>query len=302
MEIFFMLSYIQISNGIITFIVEFLASKFCKRDNIVKFFKKVRNQGTFNIILGIVSVILQYLNSDLLIVSIILFVIGIFFSFIYILINLILLILKGNMNKATKIIIIICLLLFSIYIFFADYINSTLRIGFRKLNDPITIGKEFLLYECDDISHGNEKVYMTINNIEKDNGSCVNDNEFSCTIMSFDLRYEGDKPIKLIDENRSFSDLSSFRTTVSSDKLKKDNHIADFIIEGDMGSEVIHSEYTHTLPELIKPGMTLKNLTHRVAIMGVVYDKMPVKDINIEIETGFKMQHAGKNIRENINK
>lgn len=302
MNLFFTLSYIQLSTGIITFIVGILGGKFFKEDNIVNFFNKVKNQGILNIILGIISVILQYLNSDLFIISMILFVIGILFSFIYILINLILLIQKSNIGKLTKVITIICLVLASIYMFFADSINNTLRIGFRNFQDPITIGKEFLLYECDDISHGNEKIYMTINNIEKDNGSYVDDDEFSCTIMDFDLRYEGNKPIKLIDENISFSDLSSFRTTISSNKLKKDNHIADFIIEDDMNSDVIHSEYTNTLPKLIKPGMTLKNLTHKVAVMGVGYDQLPIKDLDIEIETGFKIQHSGKNIRENINK
>lgn len=45
---------------------------------------------------------------------------------------------------------------------------------------------------------------MTINKIEKDNGLYVEDDESQCTVMDFDLRYEGKKPIKLVDENRSF--------------------------------------------------------------------------------------------------
>jgi hypothetical protein len=186
--------------------------------------------------------------------------------------------------------------------FFGDAISDKFEMGFRKFNKPITIGEEFLLYECNNTSHGAERVYMTINKIEKDKGSCVGNDDVSCTVMYFDLRYEGDKPINLIDESTSFSDLSSFTTSLASEKLKYDDWSDDFIIEDDINSDVIHTEYTKKLPKVIKSGTTLKNLTHPIAIMGVRYSDMAVDDINIQIETKLKMQHEGKNIRENINK
>ena len=69
-----------------------------------------------------------------------------------------------------------------------------------------------------------------------------------------------------------------------------------------MDSEVIHSEYTKDLPKVIKPGTKLKNIIYPITIMEDGYDDISVKDMNLQIETGLKMQHDGKNIRENINK
>lgn len=302
MDIFMGLSIMQLEFGLVLFMAGFVAKKFSKQDNKRIFSNKIKNQGLFNMILGIISGIIQYLNQNLLLISIIIFVVGIIFSITYLTINFIVLVKNSSMNIVIKITAIIGAILISIFMFFGDYIADKFAIGFRKFDESITVGKEFLLYECNNTSHGNEKVYMTINKIEKDNGSCVDNDDLTCTVMYFDLRYEGDKPINLIDESRSFSDLCSFTTSLSCNKLKDDDWSDDFIIEDDINSPAIHTEYANELPKVIKPGTTLKNLTHPIAIMGVRYDDIPVKDINIEIETRFKMQHEGANIRENINK
>ncbi|MBO3443858.1 hypothetical protein [Clostridium sp. CCUG 7971] len=294
MDIFLKLSTMQISLGITLFTAGIMVRKSSEDDNKKGFFNKIKNQGISNTILGMTAWIMQYLNKDLTIISIILFAVGTLFTFIYLIVNLILLVKNISTSKTNKIIIIIGVVVISIYMFFGDSIIDKLEIGFRKFNEPITVGKEFLFYKCDNKSHGSEKIYMTINKIEKD--------EDSCTVMDFNLRYEGNQSIKLIDEGRSFSDLCSFTTNLSSDKLEDGNWSDDFVIEDDMNSGVIHSEYTNKLPKVIKPGTTLNNLTHPVAIMGVRYDNIPVKDINIEIETKLKIQHDGKKIRENINK
>lgn len=48
--------------------------------------------------------------------------------------------------------------------------------------------------------------------------------------------------------------------------------------------------------------MTLRNLVYPIAVEGTLYDDISLEDMNIEIETSFKMQHDGKSIRENIDK
>lgn len=301
MDIFFMLSIIQLVMGLGLFVIGTTSKLASGHENKRIFFNKMKNQGILNIVLGVISTILQYLNEDLLLISVIIFAVGILFSFIYLIINLILFIKKSSISKNNKIILIIGVILVPIFMFFGELITDELKVGFRKFKEPITVGKEFLLYECDNILHGDEKVYMSINKIEKDNGSCVGSDETICTVMYFDLRYEGDKQINLVDGKRSFSDLSSFTTTLSCDKLK-DDHWDDFVIEEDIDSGVIHTEYADKLPEVIKPGEIIKNITYPLAVMGVGYDNISVEDINIQIETGLKMQHTGKDIRENINK
>ncbi|HBI93676.1 MAG TPA: hypothetical protein DDY58_15365 [Terrisporobacter glycolicus] len=286
------LSIKQLMFGVGLLIVGLIGKNCCTNDKIKEFFKKVKTQGIFNIILGIISVIIQYLNEELFIISIFMLVIGTFFSFIYLLISCLLLIKYGNLNKSSKIGIFMVVVSFCTYIFFGDAIADKLKIGFTKLDEPIKIGKEFLLYECNDESHGDEKVYMTINKIEKDNSKA--------TMMYFDLRYEGDESINLVDENNSFSDLSSFRTTISCDRLEDDYD--EFLIEDDINNPVIYSEYVKNLPKVVEPKMTLRNLVYPIAVEGTLYDDISLEDMNIEIETALKMQHEGKSIRENIDK
>ncbi|WP_018592833.1 DUF3185 family protein [Terrisporobacter glycolicus] len=302
MNFILIMSIMQLVIGIALFTVGIVARNSSGHENKKRFFNKMKNQGVLNVILGIVAIIMQLINEELGLISMGMYAIGILFTTVYLLINLIFLVKNSTMSKNNRIIIITGILLFGIFIFLGDIISDKFAFGYRKLNEPIKIGKEFLLYECDDKSHGNEKVYMTINKIEKDNGSCVGDDESQCTIMDFDLRYEGKKPLKLVNENRSFSDLCSFNTIVSSDKLKDGEWEYEFLIEDDMDSEVIHSEYTKNLPKVIKPGATLKNIVYPIAIMGVGYDDISIKDMNLQIETGLKMQHEGKDIREDINK
>lgn len=213
MNIFRGLSIMQLEFGILLFIVGFVSRKFSRHDKKRIFLNKIKNQGLFNIILGIVSWIIQYLSEDLFIISMIIFILGVLFSFIYLIINVIILIRNSSIGKTNQILMTIGVILISIYMFFGDAIVDKLEIGFRKFDESITVGKEFLLYECNNKLHGNEKVFMTINKIEKDNGSCVGGSDSTiCTVMYFNLRYEGDKPINLIDKSRSFSNLSSFTT------------------------------------------------------------------------------------------
>lgn len=280
----------QLQFGIGLLTVGIIGKKCCKKDKIKEFFFKVKNQGIFNIILGIISVIIQYLNEELYIISIFMLVIGILFSFIYLLISSILLIKYGNLNKSAKIGLFIIVVLFCIRVFFGDTISDKLEIGFRKLDEPIKIGKEFLLYKCDDEEHSNEKVYMTINKIEKD--------DYEATLMYFDLRYEGDKPINLVDENNSFSDLCSFRITISCDKLK--DRWDEFNIEDDINNPTMYDEHIKNLPKVVEPNMTLKHLVYPIAVEGTLYDDIPLQDMNIVIETALKMQHEGQTIREDI--
>lgn len=301
MDFILIMSTIQLVIGIMLFTVGLVAKKSSGHENKKKFFNKMKNQGIFNGILGITGCALQFLSKDLILISMLMFSVGILFTFIYLMINLIILVKNSNMNKRGQIMIIIGIILLSLYMFFGDAIMDKFAFGYRKLDEPITVGKEFLLYECGDKSHGAEKIYMTVNKIEKDNGECVGDNDTQCTVMDFDLRYEGKMPIKLIDEERSFSDLCTFTTTLSSDKLKDDYWEDEFLIEDDIDSEVIHTEYTANLPKVIKPGTKLKNLTHPIAVMGVGYDNVSIKDIKIQLETGLNFQHDGKSIRENIN-
>ena len=302
MDFVLIMSIMQLVIGIALFTVGIVARNSSGNENKKRFFNKMKNQGILNIILGTSAIIMQLINEEIVLISMAMYAIGILFTTVYLLINLIFLVKNSTMGKNNRVLIIIGILLFAIFIFLGDTISDKFAIGYRKLNEPIKIGKAFLLYECDDKSHGNEKVYMTINKIEKDNGACVGEDESQCTVMDFDLRYEGKKPIKLVDENRSFSDLCSFTTTVSSDKLKDGEWEDEFFISDDMDSEVIHNEYIKNLPKVIKPGATLKNIVYPIAIMGVGYDDIPVKDMNLQIETGLKMQHEGKDIRENINK
>ena len=269
-----------------------IGKRCCKKDKIKEFFKKVKNQGIFNIVIGIISVIIQYLNEELLIISIFMLVIGISFSFIYLLISSLLLIKYGNLNKFSKIGIFIIVVSFCTYAFFGDSIADKLEIGFRKLDEPIKIGKEFLLYECNDENHSDEKVYMTINKIEKD--------DTKATMMYFELRYEGDEPISLVDEKNSFSELCSFRTTISCDKVENPSE-DEFVIEDDINEPTIYDGYAKDLPKVIEPNMTLKNLVYPIAVVGTLYDDIPVEDMHIVIETDFKMQHEGQTIREDIN-
>lgn len=281
----------QLQFGIGLLILGLIGKKCCKNDKIKEFFKKIKNQGIFNIILGIISVIIQYLNEELYIISIFMLVIGILFSFIYLLISSLLLIKYGNLNKSAKVGLFIIVVLFCIRVFFGNTISDKLEIGFRKLDEPIKIGKEFLLYECDDKSHGDEKVYMTINKIEKDDSEA--------TLMYFDLRYEGDKPINLVDENNSFSDLCSFRTTISCDKVD-DSWEDQFVIEDDINYATIYDEYVKDLPKVVEPNMTLKHLVYPIAVPGVQYDDISIEDMRIVIKTALKMQHKGQTIREDI--
>ncbi|MCC3869742.1 hypothetical protein [Terrisporobacter mayombei] len=302
MDFILIMSIMQLVIGIALFTVGLVARNSSGHENKKRFFNKIKNQGILNLILSIVAIIMQVINEELGLISMAMYAIGILFTTVYLLINLIFLVKNSTMSKNNRIIIIIGILLFGIFIFLGDTIYDKFAVGYRKLNEPIKIGKEFLLYECNDKSHGNEKVYMTINKIEKDNGLCVGDDESQCTVMDFDLRYEGKKPIKLVNENRSFSDLCSFTTIASSDKLKDNKCEYEFLIEDDMDSEVIHSEYTKNLPKVIKAGAKMKNIVYPITIMGDGYDDISVKDMNLQIETGFKMQHEGKNIRESINK
>lgn len=302
MNFILIMSVMQLVIGIALFTVGIVARNSSGHENKKRFFNKMKNQGILNVILGIASIIMQLINEELGLISMAMYAIGILFTTVYLLINLILLVKNSTMSKNNRILIIIGILLFGIFIFLGDTISDKFAIGYRKLNEPIKIGKEFLLYECNEKSHGNEKVYMTINKIEKDNGLYVEDDESQCTVMDFDLRYEGKKPIKLVDENRSFSDLCGFTTIVSSDKLKDNECEYEFYIDDGMDSEIIHSEYEYNLPKVIKPGTKIKNIVYPITIMGDGYDDIPVKDMNVQMETGAKIQHEGKNIRENINK
>ena len=290
MNIFTGTSIIQLQFGIGLLIIGLIGKRCCKKDKIKEFFKKVKNQGIFNIILGIISVIIQYLNEELFIISIFMLVIGVLFSFIYLLINALLLIKYGNLNKSSKIGIFIIVVLFCTRVFFGNTVSDKFEIGFRKLDESVKIGKEFLLFECNDEDHSDEKVYMTINKIEKDDSKA--------TMMYFDLRYEGDKPINLVDENNSFSDLCSFRITRSCDKLE--DEWDEFNIKDDIHYATIYDEYVKDLPKVVEPNMTLKNLVYPIAVDGTLYDDIPLKDMHIVIETALKMQHEGQTIREDI--
>ena len=300
MDFILIMSIMQLVIGIILFTMGIIARNSSGHENKKRFFNKMKNQGILNIILGVIAIILPKLNEELMLISMVIYAVGILFTTIYLLINLILLVKKSTMIKRNKILVVIGILLLGIYMFFGRDIEDKLKIGYRKFDEPIAIGEEFLLYKCGNKSHGNEKVYMTINKIDKDNGSCVGDDDTQCTVMDFDLRYEGKKPIKLIGEDRSFSDLCSFITTVSSNNHDEDEWEDEFIIENDMEYDIIHSDYAKNLPKIIKPGTILKNLTHTVAVMGVGYDNIPVEDMDIQIETNYKMQHNGENIRESI--
>lgn len=236
----------QLVIGIALFTVGIVARNSSGHENKKRFFNKMKNQGILNVILGIVAITMQLINEELGLISMAMYAIGILFTTVYLLINLIFLVKNSNMSKNNRTLIIIGIVLFGIFIFLGDTISEMFAIGYRKFNEPIKIGKEFLLYECNDKSHSSEKVYMTINKIEKDNGSCVGDDESQCTVMNFDLRYEGEKQIKLVNESRSFSDLCSFTTIVSSGKLKDNKCEYEFLIEDDTDSEVIHSEYKKT--------------------------------------------------------
>lgn len=142
------------------------------------------------------------------------------------------------------------------------------------MGEEIKIGEEFLLYECTDSLHSEEKVYMTINDIRKDDYNGELREGMLSIVMYFDLRYEGDEPIELVNKGDdistfdvnfgtgSFSDLCSFQTKIST--------------------------------------KSLKDLTHAVAVSGMGYDSIPLEDMDIELETYIKMNHEGKEIREKI--
>ena len=80
--------------------------------------------------------------------------------------------------------------------------------------ENVSINEEFLLYKCKRVIHKNEKVYMTINSIDKD--------EEGYYILSFDLRYEGDKPIQVTKGAGNFSYLSKFKLIVKSNNIFKE--------------------------------------------------------------------------------
>ena len=138
------------------------------------------------------------------------------------------------------------------------------------------MGEEFLLYKNDD-SQGNERVYMTINKIIKDEPDIV---------IYFDLKYEGEKDIPLVGNKLNFSDLCTFKTSLSS-KITKDREEDVFNIEEDIDSDMVYTEYTKKLDKVIKPGTKIKNLTQ--FIIGIYKDDegISIKDTDIIIESGI---------------
>jgi hypothetical protein len=89
----------QVSFGLVLFLIGLVSRMFSIDDNKRIFLNKIRNQGLLNIILGGIGGVIQYLNTDLTIISMIVFAVGILFSFIYLIIKSVLLIKNSSMKK-----------------------------------------------------------------------------------------------------------------------------------------------------------------------------------------------------------
>lgn len=270
MEWVLSMSIIQIIIGV-AFILIYKISRNSNSTNMMKII------GYINILLGGITFLIQKLNDKLSIITMLIFSISMMITFIYLVIIVLKSIKDSDIKNNNKKILFIVIIAIFILIPLSKKVISQINLEYRKTHNNIKVGDEFLLYKNDE-SQGNERVYMTINKIVKDGPDIV---------IYFDLRYEGDKDIPLVGDKLNFSDLCTFKTTLSSEitKYREDD---EFNIEEDIDSDMVYTEYTKKLDKVIKPGTKIKNLTQ--FILGIDYEDdkdIPIKDSDIMIESGI---------------
>jgi len=143
MNFILIMSVMQLVIGIALFTVGIVARNSSGHENKKRFFNKMKNQGILNVILGIASIIMQLINEELGLISMAMYAIGILFTTVYLLINLILLVKNSTMSKNNRILIIIGILLFGIFIFLGDTISDKFAIGTENLMNQLKLGKNF---------------------------------------------------------------------------------------------------------------------------------------------------------------
>lgn len=291
--IFSFMSYIHIAFGVGLLIIGGLFYKFNQNDKVRNYFRKFIILGIINAAIALICLVLKLALGKITIMSmapVFAFVALVIITISYLSILTITYIIKSNMKRYQKVLAVLVSSVFIIHMFFGSYINDALGMGTRKLEEPIEKGKEFLLYDCAVDSHGEEKVYMTIKDIKKDKSLGH--------VMTFDLRYEGDNPMPLVKEDRSFSDISKFYITASSFKAMEDSIFNEFIIEEDLKKkDDIYKDYAKKLGEIINPGDVISDLKLAI-VTGSEYDDIGIKDIDFELKTGFTLYHEGKGIKE----
>lgn len=128
-----------------------------------------------------------------------------------------------------------------------------ISIGYKMIHtENVSINEEFLLYKCKRVIHKNEKVYMTINSIDKD--------EEGYYILSFDLRYEGDKPIQVTKGAGNFSYLSKFKLIVKSNNIFKRLDYRYFEIADTSEYDYRVHSYRENLPDTLNSGESIRNI------------------------------------------
>ncbi|MEG0857087.1 MAG: hypothetical protein RSG52_11485 [Terrisporobacter sp.] len=267
MEWILSMSITQIVIGVILIFV----CKISKNSNSRNMIKII---GYINIFLGITTLIIQSINNQLSIVTMLIFSISIIITFVYI--GVVLINSAKDSNENNKKIVFVVIISILILNPLANKIITKINLEYMKSNRSIKVGEEFLIYKNDD-SQGNETVSMTINKIVKDGPDIV---------IYFDLKYEGDRDIPLVGDKLNFSDLCTFKTNLSS-KITKDVEEDEFNVEEDVDSDMVYTEYTKKLDKVIKPGTKIKNLTQFV--IGIYKDDkgIPIKDTDIIIESGI---------------
>lgn len=294
--IFNFISYIHISLGIGLLIIGGMFLKFNQNYKVKEYFKKFIILGIVNTVVAIVCLLLKLFFGKTSIMSIaplFAFALFIFITIGYLFILTFMYMIKSDMKVYQKTLSVLVLSVFMIYTFFGGYVNGLLGIDNRKLEEPIAKGKEFLLYDCNVDSHGEEKVYMTINDIKKDKNLGH--------VMFFDLRYEGDSSIPLEKSDRSFSDISKFYVTASSKVAIEESTFNEFIIEEDLKKQGdLYKKNAEKLTKTVEPGDVIKDLALPI-VTNEEYNDIDIKDIDFELKTGFILNHDGKNIKEKFN-